>query len=120
MPGVNAAGSEIQLLRVGGKAVCGCLACFEWFERRNRRCIIDSDLVNGCLRDIRPTSQSSAPTYFADLTAEMKAVTDRAGFVALANGGQFSRKIAAAVIAVRRGGTTHVFDSITTCFCSLP
>jgi len=32
--------------------------------------------------------------------------------VALANGGRFGGKIGAAVVAVRRGGATHVFDTI--------
>ena len=47
---------------------------------------------------------------------EMKALIDRAGFVALANGGAFSGKIGAAVVAVRRGGATHVFDTINHMF----
>lgn len=53
-----------------------------------------------------------SPTYFAGITPELKAVIDRAGFVALANGGSFSGKIGAAVVAERRGGAIHVFDSI--------
>ena len=42
----------------------------------------------------------------------MKALLDRGGFVALANGRAFSGKIGAAVVAVRRGGGTHVMDTI--------
>jgi multimeric flavodoxin WrbA len=36
--------------------------------------------------------------------------------VALANGGAFSGKIGAAVVAVRRGGATHVFNTINHMF----
>jgi multimeric flavodoxin WrbA len=57
-----------------------------------------------------------SPTYFADVTSELKALIDRAGFVALANGGAFSGKIGAAVVAVRRGGATHVFNTINHLF----
>ncbi len=57
-----------------------------------------------------------SPTYFADVSSELKALIDRAGFVALANGGAFSGKIGAAVVAVRRGGATHVFDTINHMF----
>ncbi len=57
-----------------------------------------------------------SPTYFADVTSELKALIDRAGYVALANGGAFSGKIGAAVVAVRRGGATHAFDSINHLF----
>ena len=37
---------------------------------------------------------------------------NRAGFVAGANGGLFKRKVGAAVVAVRRAGSIHAFDSI--------
>ena len=57
-----------------------------------------------------------SPTYFADLTPETKALIDRAGFVAKANGDMFRRKVGAAVVAVRRAGAIHVFDSINHLF----
>jgi len=53
-----------------------------------------------------------SPTYFADVTPEINALIDRAGFVTRANGDQLRRKIGAAVIAVRRAGAIHAFDSI--------
>jgi multimeric flavodoxin WrbA len=46
----------------------------------------------------------------------MKALLDRAGLVAIANGGLFRGKIAAAVVAVRRGGGTHAFDTMNHMF----
>ena len=57
-----------------------------------------------------------SPTYFADVSSEMKALIDRAGFVAWANDKAFSGKIGAAVVAARRGGATHVFDAINHMF----
>jgi multimeric flavodoxin WrbA len=57
-----------------------------------------------------------SPTYFTDVTSEMKALLDRAGLVALANGGLFRGKIGAAVVAVRRGGGTHAFDTMNHMF----
>jgi multimeric flavodoxin WrbA len=42
----------------------------------------------------------------------MLALIGRAGMVGLANGGLFRRKAGAAVVAVRRGGAIHAFDSI--------
>ncbi len=57
-----------------------------------------------------------SPTYFSDVSAEMKALTDRAGLVALANGGLFRGKIGAAVVAVRRGGGTHAYDTMNHMF----
>ena len=57
-----------------------------------------------------------SPTYFADVSAEMKAFIDRAGFVGMANGCLLAGKVGAAVVAVRRGGATHVFDTINHLF----
>lgn len=42
----------------------------------------------------------------------MKALIDRAGYVARANADMFKRKVGAAVVAVRRAGSIHAFDSI--------
>jgi len=53
-----------------------------------------------------------SPTYFTDVTTEMKALIDRAGFVARANGEMFRRKVGAAVVAVRRAGSIHAFDTL--------
>jgi multimeric flavodoxin WrbA len=54
----------------------------------------------------------ASPTYFADVSAELKALIDRAGLVAKANDEMFARKVGAAVVAVRRGGSIHAFDSM--------
>jgi multimeric flavodoxin WrbA len=46
----------------------------------------------------------------------MKGLIDRAGFVSGANGGLLRRKTGAAVVAVRRAGSIHVFDTINHLF----
>ncbi|MDD1728524.1 MAG: flavodoxin family protein, partial [Methanospirillum sp.] len=57
-----------------------------------------------------------SPTYFSDITPEAKALIDRAGFVAIANGGLFSRKVGAGIAAVRRAGAVSALDSINHLF----
>ena len=37
---------------------------------------------------------------------------DRAGFVGIFNDSMFRRKVGAAVVAVRRGGAIHAFDTL--------
>jgi len=54
----------------------------------------------------------ASPTYFADVSAELKALIDRAGFVARANDNMLRRKVGAAIVAVRRAGAIHAFDTI--------
>jgi len=56
-----------------------------------------------------------SPAYFAAVSADSKALIERAGYVAYANNHGFSGKIGAAVVAVRRGGATHAYDSLTIC-----
>jgi multimeric flavodoxin WrbA len=114
---LDEAGWETEYLRIGGKPLHGCMACMKCVEKQNRRCFIEDDL-NGYLEKMYAADAIilGSPTYFAGITPELKALIDRAGFVALANGGAFSGKIGAAVVAVRRGGATHVFDTINHMF----
>lgn len=115
---LEAAGWSTEYLRIGGKPVRGCIACLKCFEKRNGRCIVEKDDMNDYLEKIYAADAVilGSPTYFADVTPELKALIDRAGFVALANGGALRGKIGAAVVAVRRGGATHVFDTINHMF----
>lgn len=115
---LEAAGWSTEYLRIGGKPVRGCTACMKCVEKRNGRCVIEGDAVNEFLEKMVAADAIilGSPTYFADVTSELKALIDRAGFVALANGGAFSGKIGAAVVAVRRGGATHVFNTINHMF----
>jgi multimeric flavodoxin WrbA len=115
---LEAAGWSTKYLRIGGKPVRGCIACLKCFEKRNWRCSVEKDDMNDYLEQLYAADAIilGSPTYFADVTPELKALIDRAGFVALANGGALRGKIGAAVVAVRRGGATHVFDTINHMF----
>ncbi len=53
-----------------------------------------------------------SPTYHGDITPELKALLDRSGLVSKVNGTLFKRKVGAAVVAVRRAGSTHAIGSI--------
>ena len=112
------AGIETELMQIGGKQVRGCLGCYQCRIKKNGRCANNTDVVNEFIGKMIEADAIilGSPTYFADMTAEMKALIDRAGFVALANGGLFARKIGAAVVVNRRGGATSVLDSINHMF----
>ena len=113
-----AAGWETELLQVGGSNIRGCAACFKCFENQNRQCAVKKDVFNSIMDKLVAAEAIvlGSPTYFTDVSAEMKALLDRAGMVALANDSAFRGKIGAAVVAVRRGGATHVFDTINHMF----
>jgi multimeric flavodoxin WrbA len=107
-------GIETETVQVGGKSIHGCTACGKCFENKDRKCVIDKDIINDCISKMLEADGIilASPTYFADLTPELKALIDRTGFVAKANDELFKRKVGAAVVAVRRAGSVHVFDSI--------
>ncbi len=113
-----AAGMETELIQVGGTDIKHCRACYWCAKNKNRRCVNDKDSVNRWVEQIVEADAIilGSPTYFADMTADMKAFVDRVGFVARANGNLFARKIGAAVVTERRGGAVHVLDSINHLF----
>jgi multimeric flavodoxin WrbA len=93
-------------------------ACRGYVINKDQRCTIDDDVINDCIAKMIDADGIilASPTYFADVSAEMKALTDRAGFVARANGELLRRKVGVAVVAVRRAGAIHAFDSINYLF----
>ncbi len=115
---LRAAGWETELLQVGGTPIRGCLACYKCFEKKDGHCHGSRDDGNSYLDKLYKADAIilGSPTYFTDVSAEMKALLDRTGLVSLANGGLLRGKIGAAVVAVRRGGGTHVYDTINHMF----
>ena len=113
-----AAGWDTEFIQLGGKHIEGCKACYHCFDTKDSRCGQKDEFFNDCMGKMIAADAIilGSPTYFTDVTAEMKALLDRAGFVSVANGGLFRGKIGAAVIAVRRGGGTHAFDTINHMF----
>lgn len=111
---IAAAGHATEFMQVGGTRLRGCVACGACGRIQNKRCVIEDDIFNLALAKMTEADAIliGSPSYFADMTAETKALVDRAGCVGLANGGLLRRKIGAAVVAARRGGAVHVADSI--------
>jgi multimeric flavodoxin WrbA len=107
-------GIETEMVQLAGKTMHGCLACYKCAAKKDRRCAVDKDYVNTCIEKMLEADGIilASPVYFTDVSAEMKALIDRAGVVARVNGNMFARKVGAAVVAVRRGGQIHTFDTI--------
>ena len=107
-------GISTELVQLGGRKISGCTACEECKRNKDGRCSVTDDVLNECFAKLVSADGVliGSPTYFTDVTAEVKAFIDRAGYVARANDGLLQRKVGAAVIAVRRAGALHAFDSI--------
>lgn len=110
---LEAEGIATEMIQLSGKKIRGCAACYKCFENKDRRCSVKDDL-NEIIAKMEEADGIilASPTYFADVTSEMKALIDRSGFVSMANGRMFRRKVGAAVVAVRRAGAIHAFDTI--------
>ena len=115
---IAAAGIGTELIQVGGKMLHGCMACGKCAENKNNQCVIVNDMVNECIAKMLEADAIifGSPSYFSGVTPELKALIDRSGYVAIANGRKFKHKIGAAVAVHRRGGAVNVFDSINHMF----
>ncbi len=111
---LEAEGIETELVELSGAKIHGCMACRECSKKKNRRCGQTGDMGNELIEKIDNADGVllGSPTYFADISPEIKALMDRACYVSMANGGMLRRKVGAAVIAVRRAGAIHAFDSL--------
>ena len=111
---LNKKGIKTEMVQLSGKKIRGCIACFKCWKNKDRRCAVKNDIVNECIEKMLDADGIvlASPTYFADVSAELKALIDRAGMVSRANGDMLKRKTGAAVVAARRAGAIHVFDTI--------
>ncbi len=107
-------GISTELVQIGGKPLRGCTACCKCSETLDGKCVIRADDMNLYISKAVESNiiLIGSPTYFADVTSETKAFIDRVGYVTRANGSLLKNKIGAAVVAVRRAGGIHAFDSI--------
>ena len=111
---LKAEGIETELIQLAGEQIRGCNACRTCFSTKNNRCIIEDDNVNAYIQKMVEADGIilGSPVYFSMMSPELKALIDRAGYVALANDYVFKRKVGAAVVAVRRAGAIPTFDAI--------
>jgi multimeric flavodoxin WrbA len=107
-------GIETELVEMSGAVVHGCLACRKCSTRKDRRCSQKDDMGNVFIEKMDQADGIllGSPTYVTDISPEMKALIDRAALVGRANGGMFRRKVGAGVVAVRRAGAIHAFDTL--------
>ncbi|MDX9880898.1 MAG: flavodoxin family protein [Prolixibacteraceae bacterium] len=109
---------DTELVQIGNKPVHGCTACGKCREVLNGRCQIKNDLINQLIEKMVQADGIilGSPVYFADVTSEMKALIDVSGYVTRGNGHLLKRKVGAAVIVERRGGSIHAFETINNFF----
>jgi len=112
------AGWETQYVRIGGKGIRGCLACGKCAGNQGLKCAQTEDGFNEIMEKMLRADAIllGSPTYFTDVTADMKGLIDRSGFISVCNNRAFAGKIGVAVAAARKAGAVHVFDTINHMF----
>ena len=109
------AGIEAELVQLAHKRFAGCTACLKCAETMDNRCSgLKDDGLNECIEKMLAADAIiiGSPTYYANCTATTQALMERAGYATRKNGNPLARKVGAAVVAVRRAGAIHAFDSI--------
>jgi multimeric flavodoxin WrbA len=112
---LEAEGIETELVQLHGKRFRGCTACLKCAETRDNTCPgLPDDGMNACIAEMVAADGIiiASPTYYANCTATTQALLERAGYATRKSGNPLARKVGAAVVAVRRGGAIHAFDSI--------
>ena len=114
---LDSQGIDTELVWLGDEPLSGCRACYLCLRNRDGRCSRE-DEINSYLEKMIEADGIllGSPTYFANVSANMKALIERCGMVARVNGDLLKRKVGAGVVAVRRAGSFHVFSSLNAFF----
>ena len=115
---VRKEGIETELIQLAGKNLAGCIGCYRCFKNKDSQCAVDDDEMNEYIAKMREADGIvlGSPTYFADVSANIKALIERCGLVSKANGDLYRRKVGAGVVAVRRAGAFQAFNTLNAFF----
>jgi multimeric flavodoxin WrbA len=112
-------GIETEIVQLGGRKVFGCLACGKCGQNNDNRCARKDDEMNSFIQKIEESNGIiiGSPTYFSNVSTEVKALIDRCGYVSKANGGALLKgKVGASVVSARRAGSTFTYSAINLFF----
>lgn len=116
---LEADGVDCELVELAGKRCHGCTACMKCAEVEDGSCPGIRDFIS---EECIPRAYAAdgiiiaSPVYFADVSAETKALIDRLGYASSRGGRKLAHKVGAGVVAVRRAGAIHALDTINHLF----
>ena len=108
-------GIETEMIQLAGQNISGCIACYQCMKNKDGHCAVKADRVNEYIEKMQKAEGIllGSPTYVSDFTTNMKALLERSTIVCRANGADmFKRKVAAGIVAVRRGWAIHAFSTL--------
>lgn len=107
-------GIATEFVQLGGANIHGCRACYRCGQNKNGRCSYDDDEMNNFIEMMKAADGIiiGSPVYFSNVSCDVKALIERAGFVARSNDNLLRRKVGAAVVSMRRAGGTFAYAAI--------
>ena len=112
---ISEEGLDTELIRLAGLEIKPCTACMACKEKET--CTIKDDLFPLYLRMKEADGIILAsPVYFGSATALIKALMERAGYIALWNGEPFQGKVGGPLVVARRASRTFTFAQLTSWF----
>lgn len=107
-------GITTEEMNLGGQVARGCTACMQCIQKKDGHCAFSDDIINTCIDKMIAADGIilGSPVYFLDVTAEMKGLIDRAGFVSMVNRDLFQRKVGVAVTVMRRAGSIPTLNTM--------
>ena len=107
-------GIKTDMIQLAGKTLRGCTACNKCMKTLDKRCAVKKDILNDIIDQMLSADGIllGSPTYFSDVTANMRAFIERSGRVSRANDYMLKRKVGAGVVAVRRAGAIPAFTGM--------
>lgn len=118
-------GAEIELISLADKKLRGCTGCYKCIEAK--KCVIEDDFQEIFQSILQADGiLLGSPVYHSSITAELKAVLDRAGFSGrwamnemkekdsayTWKGTVFSDKVVAPITVARRAGQNFTFAQL--------
>ena len=104
-------GLGTELVSLAGLEIKPCNACMVC--KKEERCSLEDDLFPIYLKMKESDGLILAsPVYFGSATALMKALMDRAGYIAYFNGRVFERKVGGSLVVARRAGQNFTFAQL--------
>ena len=105
-------GVETETIRVGNKAIRGCIACNSCFKKG--KCVFD-DGVNEAAAILEQCDGLviASPVYYASANGTLVSFLDRLFYSAHFD---MTMKVGASVVAARRGGLSATFDELNKYF----